>query len=136
MEVITWPLCRHCIKRTTNDTLVLHSVDNDACIELLPSGRLFTVTYWAAMNSRLYGETEPVGVVHHTLTQWYSVSDVPDVWACPLELLVTTARNNVTECCHDNKQVCSVLPGILPSMCRNVHMHHWEKVINGRLNCS
>ena len=127
--MVTWPLCRHCIRKTTSGNLVLHSVDRNASIELMCNARVFTVTCWAAISSRSNKHCDEVhsGVTHHPLTLWYSVTDVPDVWSCPLELLVTAAGDN-TECCHNNEQVCSVLPCTLPVMCRNVHMHNWEKV--------
>lgn len=127
MEVITWPLCHHCIKQSGSGSLVLHSVDNNACMELMSNGRVFTVTYWAAVSNRHCNETE-LGIMHYLLTHWCSVSDLPDVWRSPVELLVTAARSN-TVCCHSNRQVFSVLPHSLPTMCRNVHLHQWEKVI-------
>jgi len=128
IEVITWPLCHHCIKQTSSGSLVLHSVDNNAHLELMSNGRVFTVTYWVAVSSNKRDCDEiGLGIVHYLLTHWCSVSDVPDVWAQPIELLVT-ARNK-TECCHNNKQAFSMLSHSLPIMCRNVHLHHWEKVI-------
>ena len=127
--MVTWPLCLHCISKTTSGNLLLHSVDRNASIELMCNGRVFTVTYWAAINSsnKKHCNEAHSAVTHHPLTLWYSVTDVPDVWSRPLELLVTAAIDN-TECCHSNDQVCSVLPSALPIMCRNVHMHKWKKV--------
>ena len=127
--MVTWPLCRHCIRKTTSGSLILHSVDGNACMELMCNARVFTVTYWAVVSSNSCKKhcDAQSGVTHHLLTLWYSVTDVPDVWACPLELLATAASDN-TDCCHNNKQICSVLPHTLPVMCRNVHMHNWEKV--------
>lgn len=131
MEVVTWPLCAHCVIKTSNNNVLLHSVDKNACIELMSNGRVFTVTYWTTgSSSKRHGNIPEIehGILHHLVTQQRSVSDVPNMWTPPLELLVTAARNG-TECCHNNKQVFGVLPKALPIMCRNVHLHHWEKVI-------
>ena len=98
----------------------------------MANGRVFTVTYWAPVSTGHCNETESSDVSHHLLTQWHSVSDVPDVWVSPVELLVNAVRNN-TDCCHDNKQAFSVLPHTLPAMCRNVHLHHWDKVMYGKV---
>ena len=128
MEVVTWPLCRHCINQTSSGNLIIHSVDKNACIELMCNGRTFIVIYWAAVSNKRHCGEPQSSVMHHLITHWCSVKDVPDVWGRPLELLLTAARDN-TECCHSNEQVCSVLPRALPTMCRNVHLHDWEKVI-------
>ena len=127
VETIAWPLCPHCVTKTSNGNLLLHSLDRNACIKLICSGRVFTVTHWVAVSRRDSNETQHKSVTH-LLTHHYSINDVPQVWACLLDLLVTAARNN-TECCHSNKQTFTVLPGSLPLMCRNVHLHHWDKVI-------
>lgn len=97
-------------------------------MELMCNSRVFTVTYWPAMNSdnKKHCNEAQSGVAHHPLTLWYSVTDVPGVWSRPLELLVTAISDN-TECCHSNEQVSSVLPSALPVMCRNVHLHKWKK---------
>lgn len=98
------------------------------------NGRVVTVAYWAPVstNSRRDGSEAQQSVTHHLLTQWYSVNNVPEVWASLLELLVTTAKNDIAHC-HNNKQVLSTLPPTLPIMCRNVHLHHWDKVIKFQL---
>ena len=134
VDVVAWPLCSHCVTKASTGNLLLHSLDNSACIELMRNGRVFTVTYWAPVNaSSRRGDSEPQQMVtHHLLTQWYSVSDVPERWAGLLELLVTAAKNDI-EHCHNNKQVLSPLPPTLPAMCRNVHLHCWDKVIEFEL---
>ena len=134
MNVVTWPLCPHCVTKSSTGNLSLHSLDRDACIELMCNGRVVTVAYWApaSTNSRRDGSEAQQSVTHHLLTQWYSVNNVPEVWASLLELLVTTAKNDIAHC-HNNKQVLSTLPPTLPIMCRNVHLHHWVKVIKFQL---
>jgi len=123
---VTWPLCPHCIKHTVTGSLLLYSLDNNASIQLLADGRTFAVTYLVVCDwCQNTGE-----VLHYNVTLWGSVGDVPEVWKCPLDLLIVASQQETTSRClnHVEKEECCMLPRSLPLSCRNLHLHSWEKV--------
>ncbi|XP_065887476.1 uncharacterized protein C5orf34 homolog isoform X3 [Dysidea avara] len=94
-------------------------------MELLAGGRTFTVTY-LAMCDWTQGTEK---MLHYNVTVWGSVCDVPQVWKDPLDLLIVASTQETTSrCqCHVEKEAHCVLPHPLPLLCRNVHLHSWDK---------
>ena len=68
-------------------------------------------------------------MLHNNVTVWGSVDDVPEVWQHPVDLLVATQQETTSKCLyHVDKEERCLLPTGLPLLCRNVHLHLWEKV--------